>query len=128
LLVRAASAYPDDAHVQATYGEVLLAIGSPEYRARAKQALQRAVSLGSKSPTVRRRLAKLLIEDGDAAGFGLLREAIQLEPYNIDVYLQLARAQLAIGQRSEAAKTLEQALSFEPGNPDARRLLRELPP
>ena len=128
MLVRAASAYRDDADVQATYGEVLLAIGSPEYRARAKQALQRAVSLGSKSPTVRRRLAKLLIEDGDAAGFGLLREAMQLEPFNIDVYLQLARAQLAIGQRSEAAKTLEQALSFDRGNPDARRLLRELPP
>jgi hypothetical protein len=28
----------------------------------------------------------------------------------------------------EAGKILEQALSFDPGNPDTRRLLRELPP
>ena len=32
------------------------------------------------------------------------------------------------GNRTEAARTLEQALSFDPGNADARKLLNELPP
>ncbi|HEY9233150.1 MAG TPA: tetratricopeptide repeat protein, partial [Blastocatellia bacterium] len=127
LLERAAREFPNDPEVQATYGQVLLVI-SPSYRARARQAFERAIAAGSKSSTLRRRLAQLLIEEGDAAATGLLREAIQLEPYNSATYLQLARAYLAIGNRTEAARTLEQALSFDPGNADARKLLNEMPP
>ena len=127
LLERAAREFPNDPEVQATYGQVLMVI-SPSYRARARQAFERAIAAGSKSSTLRRRLAQLLIEEGDAAAIALLREAIQLEPYNSAIYLQLAGAYLAIGNRAEAARTLEQALSFDPGNTDARKLLNELPP
>jgi len=127
LLDRAAREFPNDAEVQATYGQVLMVI-SPSNRARAKQAFERAIAAGSKSATLRRRLAQVLIDEGDAGAVALLREAIQLEPYNSAIYLQLARAYVVTGNRREAARTLEQALSFDPGNADARKLLSELPP
>src|SRR2546425_6198103 len=47
--------------------------------------------------------------------------------YNASTYLQLARACLRMGDRAEAARTLKQALSLDPGNPGARELLNELP-
>jgi hypothetical protein len=126
LLERAAREFPNDPDLQSTYGEVLLII-SPDFRERAKQALQRAMGAGSKSTSVRRRLAELLMEEGNPQGLGLLREAIQLEPYNASAYLQLARSYLQMGDRGEAAKTAKQVLSFDPGNSDARKLMHELP-
>ena len=125
LLERAAREFPDDRDVQSTYAEVLLAI-SPDFRLRAKQALERAIKAGSISTGVRRRLAQLLLSDGNQDGVGLLQQAIQIEPYNTSIYLQLARAYLDINKRSEAVKTLEQALQLDPGNDGCRRLLREL--
>lgn len=126
LLERAAREFPNDPDIQTTYGEVLLAI-SPDFRASAKQAFQRAIQSGSRSTAVRRRLAQLLMEEGNSQALGLLREAIQLEPYNAGTFLQLARAYLRMGDRAEAARTLKQALSLDPGNPAARELLLELP-
>jgi hypothetical protein len=125
LLERAARELPNDPDVQITYGEVLLAISSG-FRAKAKQAFEQAISAGSKSSTVRRRLAKLLLEERNPEGIRLLQEAIQLEPYESGTYLQLARSYLEMGKRKEADSTLDQVLVFDPGNPDARKLQREL--
>jgi tetratricopeptide repeat protein len=125
LLERAAHEFPNDRDLQTTYAEVLLAI-SPDLRVHAKEALERAIKAGSRSTAVRRRLAQLLLAEGNLEGFVLLQEAIQMEPYNAAIYLQLARAYLDTNKRTEAAKTLEQALRFDPGNPDCRKLLREL--
>ena len=125
VLERAAREFPDDPDVQATYGEVLLAI-SPDFKARAREALERAINAGSKSTTVRRRLAQLMLSSGEDSGLGLLQESVKIEPYNAAIYLQLAHAYLDMNRRSEAVKTLEQALRFDPGNTDCRKLLREL--
>jgi hypothetical protein len=127
LLERAAREFPNDPDVQITYGEVLLVI-SKNFRSRAKEAFERAIVAGSKSTRVRRRLAKLMMEDGDQEALGLLREAIKLEPYEASTYLQLAGAYVEMGKRADAARTLEQILSFDPGNSDARKLLSELRP
>ena len=125
LLERAAREYPNDRDIQATYAEVLLAI-SPDFRPRAKDALERAIKAGSRSTTVRRRLAQLMLADGNQEGLVLLREAIQMEPYNSAIYLQLAHSYLDLNKRTEAIRTLEQALLIDPGNADCRKLLREL--
>lgn len=126
-LERAARELPDDMDIQMTYGEVLMMI-SPKYRASAKQAFERAITAGSKSAAVRRRLARLLIEEGDPKAIELIREAIRLEPYNAAGYLQLANAFVQMGNRTEAVRALEQALKVDPGNPETRKLLRELTP
>ena len=125
LLQRAAREFPNDPDVQITYGEVLLVI-SPDFRASARKAFERAISLGSKSTTVRRRLADLMLQEGDKQGIELLREAIMLEPYNAATYLQLARVYREIGKRLETTDTLKRVLSFDPGNADARLMLEEL--
>jgi Tetratricopeptide repeat len=125
VLERAAREFPNDADVQATYAEVLLAI-SPDFKGRAKEALERAIKLGSRSTTVRRRFAQLMLADGNQEGIGLLQQAVQMEPYNAAIYLQLAHAHLDVNKRAEAVKTLEQALLVDPGNPECRKLLREL--
>jgi len=125
VLERAAREFPDDPDVQATYGEVLLAI-SPDFKARAREALERAIKAGSKSTTVRRRLAQLMLSAGEDSGLGLLQEAVKIEPYNAAIYLQLARAYLGLNRPGEAVKMLEQSLRFDPGNTDCRKLLREL--
>jgi hypothetical protein len=125
LLERAAREFPNDSEVQSTYGEVLLAI-STNFKVQAKEALEKAIKAGSRSTAVRRRLAQLMLAEGNQGGFALLQEAIHMEPYNAGIYLQLARAYLAANNRTEAAKTLEQVLRFDPGNPDCRKLLREL--
>jgi hypothetical protein len=125
VLERAAREFPNDVDVQTTYAEVLLKI-SPSFKDRAKEALERAIKAGSRSTTVRRRLAQLMLGDGNQEGVGLLQQAVQMEPYNAAIYLQLAHAHLDSNKRAEAVKTLEQALRVDPGNPECRKLLREL--
>ena len=127
VLERAAQEFTNDADIQAAYGQVLLEV-SPDYRARARQVLERAISAGSKSVAARRRLAQLLLEEGDARWQGLLTEVIRLEPYNAENHLQLARSYVVTGNSREAFKALQQVISFDPGNPEARKMLRELPP
>ena len=129
LLEQAGREFPNDPNVQITYGQVLLiARLSPDYREKAKRAFERAIAAGSKSPAVRRLFAQLLIEEGDPRGLGLLRDAIQLDPYDAATYLQLARVYLEMSKRREAAQMLEQVLNFDRGNPNARELLQKLPP
>jgi len=127
VLERAAQEFTNDPDIQAAYGQVLLEV-SPNYRARARQALERAISAGSKSVAARRRLAQVLLEEGDTRWQGLLTEAIRLEPYNPATYLQFARSHAVMGNTREASKALQQVIGFDPGNPEARKMLRELPP
>ncbi|MBI1941748.1 MAG: tetratricopeptide repeat protein [Acidobacteria bacterium] len=127
ILDRAAQEFPDDLEIQATYGLVVpLARPSAEGLRQARQALERAIALGSKSVFVRLHLAQMLLEARDRSAFRLFDEAIQLDPFYAPARLGLAWAYLQAGDREKAIATIQEVLTFDPGNPDARAALDQL--
>ena len=127
-LQQAAQELPDDAEVQATYG-LILAVARPDEGARAADALQRAIDLGSRSPEVRSRLADLRLRQGQVTtAIGLYKESIQIEPSYRPAYLDLARAYLMVKDVDNAYEILDRLLKIDPGNDAARRGWVELAP
>jgi tetratricopeptide (TPR) repeat protein len=127
ILERAAQEFPDDLEIQTTCGLVLpIARPSSEGLRQARQALERAIALGSKSVFVHLHLAQILLDAGDRSAFRLFGEAIQLDPFYAPARLGLAWAYLQAGDREKAITTIQEVLTFDPGNPDARGALEEL--
>jgi tetratricopeptide (TPR) repeat protein len=127
-LQEAAQEFPDDAEVQATYGLVLLVV-RPGERARAGEALQRAIDLGYRSPEVRTKLANLRLQQGNViAAIGLYKESLQIEPLYTPAYLDLARAYLMSDNIENAREILHRLLKIDPGNDAARQAWLKLRP
>jgi tetratricopeptide (TPR) repeat protein len=125
---QAAQELRDDAEVQATYGQIL-AVVQPGDGARAAEALQRAIDLGSRSPEVRSKLADIRLQQGDVTvAIGLYKEAIQIEPSYRPAYLDLARAYLTVNDLDNAYETLDRLLKIDPGNNAARQGWLKLAP
>ena len=118
----------NDAEVQATYG-LILAVAQPGERARAAEALQKAIDLGSRSPEVRSKLADLRLQQGQvSAAIDLYKEAIQIEPSYRPAYLDLARAYLMSNDVDKAYEILDRLLKIDPGNDAARQGWLKLAP
>jgi len=123
ILEQAAAQLPDDVEVQTAYG-LILDFAHPKEKQRAAQALQRAIDLGSKSPQVRTKLARGLLQKGEiTAAIELDKESIQLEPYYTPAYLDLARVYILLNDRKNASEILERVLKIDPGNDAARQEL-----
>jgi tetratricopeptide (TPR) repeat protein len=123
ILEQAAAQLPDDVDVQSAYG-LILDLANPKEKQRAAQALQRAIDLGSKSPQVRTKLSRVLLQKGEiTAAIELDRESIQLEPYYTPAYLDLARVYMLLKDRKSASEILKRVLKVEPGNDAARQEL-----
>lgn len=126
VLQQAAQELPDDAEVQATYGLVLFAVRPQEGAA---EVLQRAIKLGSKSPEVRTKLADLQLQQGHVAeAIDLYKQAIQIEPFYSQAYLNLARAYLMLNDVDKAHEILGRLLKIDPGNDTARQGWVQLAP
>jgi len=120
-LQQAARELRDDAEVQATYG-LVLAVAQPGERARAADALQRAIDLGSRSPEVRSKLADIRLQQGQVkAAIDLYKESIQIEPFYRPAYIDLARAYLMLEDLDHAYEILDRLLKIDPGNDAARQ-------
>jgi tetratricopeptide (TPR) repeat protein len=118
----------NDTEVQATFG-LILAVAQPGERARAAEALQRAIDLGSRSPEVRSKLADLRLQQGEvSAAIDLYEEAIQIEPSYRPAYLDLARAYLMAKDVDKAYEILDRLLKIDPGNDAARQGWLKLAP
>jgi formate-dependent nitrite reductase cytochrome c552 subunit len=123
ILEQAAAQLPDDVEVQSAYG-LILDFTNPKEKPRAAQVLQRAIDLGSKSPQVRTKLARVLLQKGEiTAAIELDKESIQLEPYYTPAYLDLARIYILLKDRKSALEILERVLKVDPGNDAARQEL-----
>jgi len=123
ILEQAAAQLPDDVDVQSAYG-LILDLANPKEKQLAAHALQRAIDLGSKSPQVRTKLARVLLQKGEiTAAIELDRESIQLEPYYTPAYLDLARVYMLLKDRKSALEILERVLKIDPGNDAAREEL-----
>jgi hypothetical protein len=123
ILEQAAAQLPDDVDVQSSYG-LILDFANPKEKPRAAQALQRAIDLGSKSPQVRTKLARALLQKGEiTAAIELDKESIQLEPYYTPAYLDLARIYILLKDRKSALEILNRVLKVDPGNDAARQEL-----
>ena len=122
VLQQAAREIPDDAEVQATYGLVLL-VAQPGEGARAAEALQRAIDLGSRSPEVRTKLADLRLQQGQVmAAIDLYKESIQIDPLYTPAYLDLARVYVWLKDLENAYEILDRVLKVDPGNDAARQV------
>ena len=120
-LQQAARELRDDAEIQATYG-LVLAVVQPGEGARAADALQRALDLGSRSPEVRSKLADLRLQQGQVTqAIALYKESIQIEPFYRPAYLDLARAYLMLNDLDHAYEILDRLLKIDPGNDAARQ-------
>jgi tetratricopeptide (TPR) repeat protein len=127
-LQQAAQGLPDDAEVQGTYG-LILAVAQPGEAARAADALQRAIDLGSRSPEVRSKLADLRLQQGQVMpAIALYKESIQIEPFYRPAYLDLARAYLILKDLDNAYEILGRLLKIDPGNDAARQAWLKLAP
>jgi tetratricopeptide (TPR) repeat protein len=127
-LQQAARELPDDAEIQGTYG-LILAVAQPGEAARAADALQRAIDLGSKSPEVRSKLADLRLQQGQVMpAIALYKESIQIEPFYRPAYLDLARAYLMLKDLDNAYEILGRLLKIDPGNDAARQAWLKLGP
>jgi tetratricopeptide (TPR) repeat protein len=127
-LQQAARELRDDAEVQGTYG-LVLAVTQPGEGARAADALQRAIDLGSRSGEVRSKLADLRLQQGQVtAAIALYKESIQIEPFDRPAYLDLARAYLMLEDLDKAYETLDRLLKIDPGNDAARQGWLKLAP
>jgi tetratricopeptide (TPR) repeat protein len=127
-LQQAARELPDDAEVQGTYG-LIVAVAQPSEGARAADALQRAIDLGSRSPEVRSKLADLRLQQGQVmAAVGLYKESIQIEPFYRPAYFDLARAYLMLKDLDNAYEILGRLLKIDPGNDAARQAWLKLGP
>jgi hypothetical protein len=128
VLQQAVRELPNDAEVQATYGLVLL-YAQPAESARAAEALQRAIDLGSTSPEVRTRLADVRFQQGQVtAAIDLYKQSIQIDPLYTQAYLDLARAYLMLKDAQNAYQTLDRVLKVDPGNDTARQVWLQLKP
>jgi tetratricopeptide (TPR) repeat protein len=127
-LQQAARELRDDAEVQATYG-LILAVTQPGEGARAADALQRAIDLGSRSPEVRSKLADIRLQQGQVeAAIDLYKESIRIEPFYRPAYLDLARAYLMVEDLDHAYEILDRLLKIDPGNDAARQGWLKLAP
>jgi hypothetical protein len=127
-LQQAAQELPGDAEVQGTYG-LILAVAQPGEAARAADALQRAIDLGSRSPEVRSKLADLRLQQGQVMpAIALYKESIQIEPFYRPAYLDLARAYLMLKDLDSAYEILGRLLKIDPGNDAARQAWLKLAP
>jgi hypothetical protein len=123
-LQQAAREFPDDAEVQGTYGLVLSAVRPGEDAA---GALQRAITLGSRSTEVRTRLGNLRLQQGNiATAVELYKQSIDLDPLYTPAYVNLARAYLMSEDFQNARETLDRVLKLDPGNDAAREVLLKL--
>lgn len=115
VLQQAARELPDDAEVQATCG-LILAVAQPGEGARAAEALQRAIDLGSRSPEVRAKLADLRLQQGQVTiAIDLYKPSIQIEPSYAPAYLDPARAYLMLKDLDNAYEILDHLLKVDPG-------------
>jgi tetratricopeptide (TPR) repeat protein len=127
-LQQAAQELPGDAEVQGTYG-LILAVAQPGEAARAADALQRAIDLGSRSPEVRSKLADLRLQQGQVMpAIALYKESIQIEPFYRPAYLDLARAYLMLKDVDSAYEILGRLLKIDPGNDATRQAWLKLAP
>jgi Tfp pilus assembly protein PilF len=116
----AAAAFPSDAEVQATYGKalVLTHTNKPEIAA---QALQNAISDGSKSAELRTLLARIRVQQGQlASAIDLYKESIRLDLHFATAYLELAQIYSTLNDRQNALQTIDSVLKVDPGNDSAR--------
>jgi tetratricopeptide (TPR) repeat protein len=121
ILEQAAAAFPSDPEIQGTYGKALILARTGRQEA-AAQALQKAIDDGSKSPEVPTMLARLRMQQGQVtSAMELFKDSIQLDPYFIPAYLDLAQAYSLLQDRQRALETLDTVLKQDPGNDYARQ-------
>jgi hypothetical protein len=121
LLEQAAAVFPADPEIQGSYG-LVLRFARPGEKERAAQALQRAIDAGSQSVEVRTQLARLRVQQGQVtAAIALFKESIQMDPYYIPAYLELAQVYSILKDRKHALETLDGVLKVDPGNDAARQ-------
>jgi len=121
ILEQAATAFPADAEVLAAFGNALL-VARPGAQQRAAQVLQKAIDAGSKSPEVHTRLARLRLQQGQVtAAMDLYKESIQMDPYFMPAYVDLAQVYSTLKDRQNALEMLDRVLKVDPGNDGARQ-------
>lgn len=87
-------------------------------------ALQQTLDANPQDVVAMTRLAKLLYDQGDyESAETLYQRAIQLQPHNPDLLMQLAAAQFRLNQIDAARDTLLKAVALAPDRADMHLLL-----
>jgi hypothetical protein len=121
LLEQAAAALPADAEVQAAYGNALR-VARPREEQRVSDVFQKAIDAGSKSAEVRTQLARLRLQQGQiTAAIELYKQSIQIDPYFMPAYLDLAQVYSMLKDRKSELEILDGVLKIDPGNDAARQ-------
>jgi len=104
-----------------------LANGTAEGKTAALGYLERAVQNGATSPQDFERLATLLVGAGRAAdAIALIKHGIELAPYDVVLYRQLAGVYISMNRRPEAVEILQQTTEVFPQDDSVRKLLQEV--
>jgi hypothetical protein len=115
LLAQLAKSQPDNIAVLEALARGAIQRGNSEGDSAAIQYLSRAIELGSRSPRDFQALAALLSRGGRLSdATDLLRRAIQVVPYDSELYVWLANAYVAEQKRAEALETLKRAAQIFP--------------
>jgi len=102
-------------------------VGKGKYQ-EALKALKEAVALEPGEVVYQSYYGLCLVETGRGRkeGLNLCRQALQQAFYHVDLYVNLARAYLSMGDRKRAVVALKRGASVEPEDPVIRKLLGEV--
>jgi hypothetical protein len=129
LLEEAAREFPADREVQETFGLIQFLISSSVRGPmdRAREALEKAVSLGSQSGLVHLRLAEILVENRNYdAARKTLERGLELEPHMAPIALRLSELYISQGDSRRALEAVMRALKYDPGHADLRQIRSRL--
>ena len=105
--------YPEEAHFQVLYADLLGEVGTEPDRTLA--AWRRAVELDPELPAARRGLGQALMVAGQAQDARIqLEKARALDDSETATWLALAELDLQLGQSSDAKASLRQAIELDP--------------
>jgi hypothetical protein len=118
------TAEPQNVTVLEALADGALAQESADGKARALGYLERAIKNGANKPADFERFASLLVGAGRARDANeYLQQGIQVAPYDVTLYLQLAGVYVALDRRSDAVAILRRANEIFPQNDSIRKLL-----
>lgn len=87
---------------------------------------QRAADIFPKAAYLQRAAESLIWVDDLATAKEYATQAVQIEPNSVEARLTLAQVYLSSGLKKNARREVDMALKIDPGNADAKELLKKV--
>lgn len=126
LLKQLVKTEPDNILVVEALAQEAVERGTPEGAGAAIRYFERAIELGSTSPTDLEELAGLLARSSRTTeAIDVLKKAVALVPYDVQLYRSLAENYFSLNRPAEAVAVLNQAVQLFPQDSAIRTLLQK---